>query len=87
LKKRGVPMKAEIEAARGTKLRQTSTEAVHVPIRVKAADGKEKRIEWTYAHMEFAQRNEIELPDGRRELFQGFLGPQAAHLFDMTKVK
>ena len=54
LKRRGVPMKSEIEGARGSKLRQTSTEAVRVPVKVKGADGRLKDIEWTYAYMEYA---------------------------------
>lgn len=87
LKKRGVPMKDTIEGAPGTKLRQTSTQAVREPVTVIGEDGQEKQIEWTYAYMEYAQRSEIETEDGRKELFQGFLGPQASQLFEMTKLK
>jgi hypothetical protein len=86
LKKRGVPMKPEIEGQRGSKLRQTSTEAVRVPVKVRGADGSPKEIEWTYAYMEYAERGEVE-ENGKRVLFEGFLGPQATQLFDMTRVK
>ncbi|PKO20142.1 DUF1338 domain-containing protein [candidate division BRC1 bacterium HGW-BRC1-1] len=86
LKKRGVPMKSDIEGARGSKLRQTSTEAVRVPVQVIGDDGKTKQIEWTYAYMEYAERGEVE-ENGKRVLFQGFLGPQAAGLFEMTRLK
>jgi hypothetical protein len=82
LKSRGVPMKPEIEGARGSKLRQTSTEAVRTNVTVLGPDGAPKTIEWTYAYMEYAQRGE---QDGK--LFEGFLGPQATQLFDMTRVK
>ena len=86
MKKRGVPMKSEIEGAPGSKLRQTSTEAVRVPVQVIGDDGKTKQIEWTYAYMEYAERGEVE-ENGKRVLFQGFLGPQAAGLFEMTRLK
>lgn len=86
LKKRGVPMKNEIEGARGSKLRQTSTEAVRVPVKVKDLDGSTKEIEWTYAYMEYAERGFVD-ENGKKVLFEGFLGPQATQLFNMTKLK
>lgn len=86
LKARGVPMKPEIEGACGSKLRQTSTEAVRVPVKVRAADGSLKDIEWTYAYMEYAERGFVE-EGGKKVLFQGFLGPQASQLFEMTRLK
>lgn len=70
LKAAGVPMKAEIEGAPGSKLRQSSTQAVTRPARV-----KEGTLEWTYAYFELAERRG----------FDGFLGPQAANLFEMTR--
>jgi len=70
LKAAGVPMKPEIEGAPGSKLRQSSTEAVTLPVRV-----KEGTLEWTYAYFELAERHG----------FDGFLGPQASNLFEMTK--
>ena len=88
LKRRGVPMKSEIEGARGSKLRQTATHAVRLPVTVRSADGSLKQIDWTYAYMEFAQRGYVEDPaTGEKVLFDGFLGPQAAQLFEMTRVK
>lgn len=86
LKRRGVPMKSEIEGERGSKLRQTSTEAVRVPVKVKDASGAIKEIEWTYAYMEYAERGYVE-ENGKQVLFEGFLGPQAKQLFEMTRLK
>lgn len=85
LKSRGVPMKDEIEGARGSKLRQTSTQAAKLAVEAKDDSGKTKTIDWTYAYFEFAQRGMIE-EDGKKVLFQGFLGPQASQLFEMTRM-
>lgn len=87
LRRRGVPMKDEIEGAPGSKLRQTATHAVRVPVTVKKADGSLGHIEWTYAYMEFAQRGYVEDESGNKVLFEGFLGPQAKQLFEMTRVR
>ncbi|MGC8741739.1 MAG: DUF1338 domain-containing protein [Candidatus Sumerlaeaceae bacterium] len=88
LRRRGVPMKDEIEGERGSKLRQTATHAVRVPVTVRKSDGSLGQIEWTYAYMEFAQRGYVEDPaTGEKVLFEGFLGPQAKQLFEMTRVK
>ena len=85
LKKAGVPMKKEIEGERGSLLRQSSTESVVLPFWVKGKDRKEK-LNWTYAYFEIAQRGFFTNPQtGRSERFEGFLGAQATHLFDMTK--
>ncbi len=73
----GIPMKAEIEGARGARLRQSSTEAVVIPARTQ--DGP---LPWTYAYFELAERP---LVDGKR--FEGFFGAQATNLFEMTKVR
>jgi hypothetical protein len=83
----GIPMKAEIEGARGTKLRQSSTESAVIQVPVK--DGtKTARIPWTYAYFEIAERPLMKNPvTGEMERFEGFLGPQATNLFDMTKMK
>ena len=43
-------------------------------------DGSPGKLDWTYAYYELAERGQV---DGK--LFQGFLGEQATHLFDMTK--
>lgn len=83
LREAGVPMKAEIEGAKGSKLRQTATEAVMTD--VVAADGV---FPWTYAYFEIAERGTVVDPEtGRTGRFEGFLGPQATQLFEMTKVK
>lgn len=68
----GVPMKAGIEGEPGSALRQTATGAARVPVTLR--DGG--TIDWPYAYFEIAQR---------RAGFDGFLGPQARQLFDMTK--
>ena len=85
LEKAGVPMKERIEGVKGSKLQQSATQAVKEEVQVKGEDGIEK-ITWTYAYYELAQRNFIE-ENGERKLFSGFLGEQAAHLFDMTKTR
>lgn len=82
-----IPMKKEIEGERGSKFRQTSTEAVVIPVKVK--DGsKTVEIPWTYAYFEVADRPLMKNPlTGKMERFEGFLGAQATNLFDMTKLK
>jgi len=73
----GIPMKADIEGARGSILRQSSTEAVVEDVAV--AGGT---LRWPYAYFEIAERPVV---DGRR--FEGFLAGQAAQLFEMTRWK
>lgn len=71
----GVPMKGSIEGRRGSKLRQSATVAVteNVPV----MEGRRRTtMPWPYAYLEIAQR---------RKGFEGFLGPQATHLFEMTR--
>jgi hypothetical protein len=87
LRSAGVPMKAEIEGARGSKLRQTATEAVM--LNVPTLNGRRKAtMPWTYAYFELAQRGEVVDPQtGRLVRFEGFLGPQATQLFEMTRVR
>lgn len=86
LRSEGVPMKAEIEGAAGSKLRQSATEAAVIDVAVRDG-GQETTIPWTYAYMEFAERgNMIDPETGKPHRFEGFLGPQATHLFEMTKV-
>lgn len=80
----GVPMKSEIEGEPGSKLRQTATKAVMELCPVLEEDGTEGTIEWSYAYYEFAERNMITNENGKKILFQGFLGEQATHLFEMT---
>ncbi len=85
LEQAGVPMKEDIEGQKGSKLRQSATHAVKEEVQVKGDDGIEK-ITWTYAYYELAQRDYI-VENGTKKLFSGFLGEQAAHLFDMTKTR
>ncbi len=83
----GVPMKKEIEGERGSKLRQTATESavIDVPVMIGA---RKVKTPWTYAYFEIAQRPLLKNPaTGKMERFEGFLGGQATHLFDMTKLK
>jgi hypothetical protein len=85
LKAAGVPMKAEIEGAKGSKLRQTATAAVEIDVPV-LVNGKEAQAPWSYAYFELAQRGNITDPDtGNPTRFEGFLGPQATQLFEMTR--
>ena len=79
LKAEGVPMKPEIEGERGSRLRQSSTQAVVLPTPMRVA-GRTRNFPWTYAYFELAERP---LVDGQR--FEGFLGPQATNLFEMTR--
>lgn len=81
----GIPMKANIEGEPGSKLRQTATQAVNVDCDVVDAAGRPAKLEWAYAYYELAERGDVAGPDGKPVRFQGFLGPQATHLFDMTQ--
>ncbi len=83
----GVPMKKEIEGERGSKLRQSSTEAVMIDVDVHDR-GVPAKMPWTYAYFELAQRDTVVDPaTGKKVRFEGFLGPQATNLFEMTRVK
>lgn len=68
----GVPMKGEIEGAPGGDLRQTATAASSLDVVLR--DGGTRSM--PYAYFEIAERHRG---------FDGFLGPQARQLFDMTK--
>jgi len=68
----GVPMKSDIEGEPGSPLRQTATRAASVTLSLQEGHTRS----WPYAYFEIAQR----APG-----FDGFLGPQARALFDMTK--
>ncbi|GAB4239480.1 MAG: DUF1338 domain-containing protein [Acidobacteriota bacterium] len=85
LRAAGVPMKDEVEGAPGSKLRQTATAAVVKEVTVREGD-RLVTMPWTYAYFELAERGEVADPEtGRRVRFEGFLGPQAAQLFEMTR--
>lgn len=79
LKAAGVPMKPEVEGEKGSKLRQSSTQAVVIPVEMKVGSRVVMRP-WTYAYFELAERPLI---DGKR--YEGFLGGQATNLFEMTR--
>jgi hypothetical protein len=86
LRDAGVPMKDEIEGAPGSILRQTATQAVLVDVDV--SEGTQiSKLPWTYAYFELAERGLVETADGKKQRFEGFLGPQATQLFEMTRKK
>lgn len=85
LRNAGVGMKEEIEGAVGSKLRQTATTAATGPVSV-LKNGELVEEQWPYAYFELAERGEVvDAESGQRHRFEGFLGPQATHLFEMTK--
>jgi hypothetical protein len=85
LKVAGVPMKADIEGEPRSKLRQTATEAVTVDVAV-IDQGQPMTMPWTYAYFELAERNPVvDSSTGKLVRFEGFLGPQATNLFEMTR--
>lgn len=85
LKAAGVPMKSEIEGTKGSKLRQSATAAVEIEVPVKS-NGKETKAPWSYAYFELAERGNVSDPEtGKPARFEGFLGPQATQLFEMTR--
>lgn len=87
LSEAGVPMKQDIEGEPGSKLRQSATQAVTIDVDV-TIDGAPGTMPWTYAYFELAERNPIVDPaTGEQTRFEGFLGPQATNLFEMTKVE
>ena len=84
LKQAGIPIKPEIEGAKGSKLRQSSTQAIDEDCPVVEADGSMGTLNWSYAYYELAERGYLET-DGEQVWFDGFLGEQATNLFEMTK--
>ena len=86
LKARGVPMKPTLEGSFDSGLQQITTKAVTEPVWVITEDGWPDEITWSYAYYELAQRHLVTTPTGETTLFEGFIGPQAKHLFEMTKV-
>ncbi len=81
----GIQMMEHIEGESGGKLRQIATHAVKEEVKVKGDSGIES-MTWTYAYFELAQRNYVE-ENGKQILFNGFMGEQANHLFDMTRTR
>lgn len=88
MRARGIPMKAEVEGEAGSRLRQSATESVVIPVTVRGPDGRMTEVNRTYAYFEIAERGLWTNPEtGEREIFQGFIGPQANQLFEMTAMK
>jgi hypothetical protein len=86
LAERGIPMKDYIEGSRGSGLRQTATKAITEMVTVRDDLTSESlQIPWTYAYYEIAERNQVEIAPEQKVLFEGFLGPQAQNLFEMTR--
>ncbi|BAZ06520.1 DUF1338 domain-containing protein [Calothrix sp. NIES-3974] len=86
LKKMGVPMKNEIEGSIAVGLCQTATQAVNEDVTViDDINNQEIKTPWTYAYYEIAERYHIPNQVGDTQLFDGFLGANAQHLFEMTK--
>lgn len=86
LAQRGIPMKTAIEGNVGSGLRQTATQAITEMVSVyDDASGLLTQIPWPYAYYEIAERNVVEIAPGQNALFEGFLGPQARNLFEMTR--
>lgn len=81
LRKAGVPMKEKVEGQPGSILRQSATQPVTEITAVVDSEGNHKWIKWPYAYYEIAERG----LDENGNLFSGFLGAQATHLFEMTK--
>jgi hypothetical protein len=85
LRAEGIPMKESVEGEPGSKLRQSATAAVDEDCDVTEADGRPGKLRWSYAYYELAERGDVPGPDGKPRRFSGFLGPQATHLFEMTR--
>ena len=48
--------------------------------------GHQTTMPWSYAYFELAERGQITDPEtGQSRRFEGFLGPQATQLFEMTR--
>ncbi len=78
-------MKQEIEGVAGSKLRQSATAAVEIEVPM-LVSGHEIKSPWSYAYFELAERGDVMDPDtGKPVRFEGFLGPQATQLFEMTR--
>ena len=80
-----VPMKASIEGAPMSKLRQTATLAVVTDVPIVLEDGTTSTMPWPYAYFEICERNHVLMADGTKQRFEGFLGAQATELFEMTR--
>lgn len=80
----GVPMKSVIEGERGSRLRQTATQAVSLAVPVFDGEQLDVSIE-PYAYLEFTQRGlERDAATGELRRFEGFEVLNAAQLLRMT---
>ncbi len=79
-----VPMKDSFEGGQVSGLQQTATHAVIEPVNVLDEQGNLVQIPWSYAYYELAQRYLVEDTTGKKNLFEGFIAPQAQNLFEMT---
>ena len=85
LASQGVPMKESFEGGQASGLQQTATHAVIEPVAVLNEQGNLDRMPWSYAYYELAQRYLVKDSTGKKNLFEGFIAPQAQNLFEMTK--
>ena len=85
LASKGVPMKDRFEGGQASGLQQTATHAVIEPVEVLDEQGNLDQMAWSYAYYELAQRYFVEDSTGKKNLFEGFIAPQAQNLFEMTK--
>ena len=83
----GVPMKDSFEGGQASGLQQTATQAVSEQVPVLDEYGHLDEMLWSYAYYELAERYLVPDSTGYQTLFEGFIAPQAKHLFDMTKAK
>ncbi len=81
----GVPMKDSFEGGESSGLKQTATQAVRELVPVLNEQGNLDKMLWSYAYYELAERYLVTDNSGHETLFEGFIAPQAQHLFDMTK--
>lgn len=86
LKARGVPMKKHLEGSVSSGLQQITTQAVTALTPVLNDQDYLDEIPWSYAYYELAERHSIVGPSGDQILFEGFIGSQAKHLFEMTRM-
>ena len=87
LASQGVPMKDSFEGGQASGLQQTATQAVTEQVPVLNKQGHLAKMPWSYAYYELAERYLVTDSTGHQTLFEGFIAPQAQHLFDMTKAK
>ncbi len=87
LARQGVPMKDSLEGGQASGLQQTATQAVTESVPILDEQGHLDEMLWSYAYYELAERYLVTDNTGNQTLFEGFIAPQAQHLFDMTKAK